>query len=78
MTTMLVVAAVAIAVLVGMWFEYHTGRFDHFMCRYTRPKFPTPQPVLSEEFIDDREQFNRAMIKTPMSQRVFEEKETLQ
>lgn len=78
MTAVLSILAAALGALAGMYYEYYTGNLDHFMRRITRPKFPTPQRVLSDAFLDDCEQFNRAMLKTPLDQRVFEEVETVQ
>jgi len=70
--------AMPICIITGMIIEWRTGTMDHWIRHFTRPKFPPPQPILHEQFIDDCEMFNRAMIQTPLMHRVFEAPETLQ
>lgn len=74
MTALLVISAISIGAIFGMWHEYYTGYFDHYMRRITRPRFPTPRPVRHDGFLDDCEQFNRAMING----RVIAAPETMQ
>jgi len=61
MTTLLVgMAAFLIGMCVGIHLEYRNGYLD----RHLRKPWPTPPAAaLHEDFIDDCEQFNRAMIE---------------
>jgi hypothetical protein len=75
---MYAIAGVFAGALVGMWYEYYSGKFEHLMRRISRPSQQAAPPRNHEDFIDDCEQFNRAMITVPVDQRVFEVSETIQ
>lgn len=63
-----------VGICVGIRAEYRNGYLD----RHLHKPWPKPRLVLHEDFIDDCEQFNRAMITVPVDQRVFEVSETIQ
>jgi len=78
MTTALVVSAASISAVAGMYFEYYTGRFTHFMRHFSKCKQATAQPRAHDAFIDDCEQFNHEMLRLEVSRRLFESSETIQ
>lgn len=78
MTVILVIMAAAVGAFFGSWHEYYTGRFDHVVRRISKPTPPVTHPRSHDDFIDDCEQFNRAMITTPLDQRVLLAPDTVQ
>ena len=67
---------IPVAVIGGMAIECYCGRMDHVIRKISRPV--KVQPILHDDFIDDCEQFNRAMLTVPIVHRVFDTKDTLQ
>jgi hypothetical protein len=78
MTTVLAcMTCFLMGICVGIRAEYRNGYLDRHL-RKPWARVPDPPLISHEDFIDDCEQFNRAMIQTPVDQRVFEAPETLQ
>lgn len=78
MTVLMIFLAAAAGILAGTWHEYHTGTFDHLMRKIAKPPPPTTAPRSHDDFIDDCEQFNKAMITIALDMRVLEAPETWQ
>ena len=66
---------VPLAVIIGMAIEWRSGRMDHWIRQVAPPvSFPTLQPVRPhEDYIDDCDQFNRAVIKAAFDKTLFAE-----
>lgn len=78
MSLLFYIPVAAMCAVTGMWYEYHTGVFEHWARRITQPRFPTPQPVLHDDYIDDCEHFNRALLRASFGHRALEAPDTIQ